>query len=173
MLPPGHIAGGYLAGKLASLAIPELNQPDYLAFSAFFGFFPDLDFFIAFAKSKKMTIDDSVNHHKFVTHAPFLYLVLFSIFYLLFPEHRLYAWAFIIGTWSHLLIDTFFSDGTAWLYPFSGRLFGKNSDQPIRVAETDFWKHWTQFIKEYFKLYAFKAEVALIIIALAILFTTY
>src|SRR3989338_11058321 len=107
MLPPGHIAGGYTAGKLAAWLFPQLNTPEFLVLAAFFGFFPDLDFFLAFAKSKRMIIDSRFNHHKFATHAPVLYFLIFGICYLIFPDYRYIAVAFIIGTWSHLLIDTF------------------------------------------------------------------
>src|SRR3989338_3782405 len=119
MLPPGHIAAGFLATKIASGFVPELNQPQYLALGAFFGFIPDLDFFLAFFKLKKFISSEKLNHRRFATHAPLLYLLLFILsYYLIFPQHPLTALAFILGTWSHFLIDTFAAEGIGWLYPF-------------------------------------------------------
>ncbi|MBI4363220.1 MAG: metal-dependent hydrolase [Candidatus Doudnabacteria bacterium] len=116
MLPPGHIAGGYLTGKIASQFIPALNTPELLALTAFAGFLPDLDFFLVFIKAKKfVNTDESINHRTFLTHAPLLYLLLFVVCYLIFPEYRVLEFAFVIGTWSHIFIYTFSSDGIQWL----------------------------------------------------------
>ena len=168
MLPPGHIAGGFLVGKIAAGIASSLNQSEFFAWSSFFGFFPDLDFFLVFFKSKRfVNSDESINHRKFLTHAPLLYLVLFIAFYLLFPAYQLYAWAFLLGTWSHFFIDTFSADGIPWLYPFSNKLYNYPLDhKKITIAETGFLKHWSQFIREYTQIFSFKAEIFLIIIAL-------
>lgn len=166
MLPPGHIAGGYLAGKLASVIYPELNQPEYLALSSFFGFFPDVDFFLAFFKLKKLISSESVNHRKFITHVPFLYLLAFIIWYFLWPETRMIAVTFLIGTWSHFLIDTFAAEGIQWLYPFSKKLLGLKLDRKIVIQEQAFLAHWTEFVKEYTKRFSFKAELIIIITAI-------
>src|SRR3989344_8336643 len=166
MLPLGHIAGGYLAGKLASIAFPELNQPLYLGLSALFGFIPDLDSFFAFLKGKKFTIDESIDHHQFITHTPIFYLFIFGFWYLLFPETRLVAWTFIIGTLSHLVIDTFASDGTQWLYPFSKKLFRFSSDPQIPHPDKKFTEFWLDFIKRYIKLNSFRLEIAFIVISI-------
>ena len=166
MLPPGHIAASFLVGKIAGQFIPGLDQPQYLALTSFFGFVPDLDHFLAFAKSKKMIIDEKINHHRFITHAPIFYVFLFILWFIFFPEFKLVAYTFLLGTFSHLLIDTFASDGTVWLYPFSKKLYGKNPDKPFVVKEERFFQHWIEFVKKYIKLYAFKAEIIIIVIAI-------
>lgn len=167
MLPPGHIAGGYLTGKLGALFIPALNTPELLVLTAFFGFVPDLDFFFAFGKTKKFVItEEETNHHLYITHAPIFYIAIFILWLIIFPESELYAYTFILGTLSHLLIDTFASDGTLWLYPFSKKLYGIKLDQPIRIKNENFWQHWTLFVKEYFKLKSFRLELILIVLAL-------
>lgn len=167
MLPPGHIAAGFLSAKIASNFIPALGEPQYLGLTAFFGFFPDLDFFLAFFKLKKFISSNDVNHRRFATHAPLLYLFLFTVYYLLFPDDRIFAWAFIIGTWSHFLIDSFSAEGVQWLYPFSKKLYGLPLDARISVKEQGFMAHWVEFVKVYSRVFSFKAEILLIIIALS------
>ena len=169
MLPPGHVAGGYLAGKLASSFCTSFQSPEVLAATAFFGFFPDLDFFLVFAKNKKWISSEKINHRTFVSHAPLLYLLVFIIWYFVFTETRDYAWAFIIGTWSHFIIDTFSAEGILWLYPFSKKLINKPMDPKINITEQGFFNHWFRFVKEYMKVFSFKAEVTLILIALIVL----
>ncbi|MBI2355608.1 MAG: metal-dependent hydrolase [Candidatus Doudnabacteria bacterium] len=166
MLPPGHIAGGFLAGKIASQFIPGFNEPQYLGLAAFFGFFPDLDFFLAFLKLKKFISSENINHRKFVTHAPLVYLLIFVIWYLLFPEQQLLAVAFLLGTWSHFIIDSFSADGVQWLYPFSKKSYGFSFDRKIEVHEQNFSRHWLQFIKDYTKVLSFKVEIILILAAI-------
>lgn len=170
MLPPGHAAGGYLAAKAVSLYAPALNNPDFLAWTALFAVAPDLDLFYGFYRDRKFVVtSEKTNHHLCITHAPIFYLTIFLLWIIFLPQYSLYAYAFIIGTLSHLIIDTFASDGTAWLYPLSKKLYGPKMDKSIRIKDEDFLKHWTSFVKEYSKLYAFKAEVILIIIALTTL----
>lgn len=171
MLPIGHLAGGYLAGKIAARFIPALNQPEYLALSAFFGFAPDLDFFIAFAKSKKMILDKRFDHHKYLSHAPLVYLAVFALWYSIFPATRLVAWTFILGTWSHLLIDTFTigAGGTMWFYPFSKKQFGVQLDESLEIIETRFWRYWWNYTKEYLNLNIFKVELTVVIISILVL----
>ncbi|MBI4049793.1 MAG: metal-dependent hydrolase [Candidatus Doudnabacteria bacterium] len=169
MLPPGHIAGGFLAAKAAAQLVPSLNRPEFLALTSFFAFLPDIDFFLVFLKKGKFIADESINHRKFKTHAPLLYLLLFAIYYLLFPEQRLFAWAFIIGTWSHFFIDTFSAEGILWLYPFSNTLYNLPLDRKISLPDLSFFQYWLTFLKEYAKVFSFKLEIILIITALGLL----
>lgn len=169
MLPPGHIAGGYLAGKLVTLAIPQFNQPEYLALSAFFGFFPDLDFFLAFAKAKKFIQVEEIDHHDFPSHAPSVYIFAFIMWFAIFPGTRMIAIAFVVGTLSHLVIDTFASSGTMWLYPLSKKVYQIKVDEPIKLIKGKFWGHWIDFIKKYSKVNAFKLEILFIFLAIIIL----
>lgn len=166
MLPPGHIAAGYLAGKLASQFIPELNKPEYLALTSLFAFLPDLDFFFAFFKLKKFISSSDANHHDYLSHAPLLYLLAFVICYLLFPDYHLVAITFIIGTWSHFIIDSISAVGILWLYPFNKKLYGLTLDRRIEITDQRFFPHWQRFVKEYTKVFSFRLEIALIIIAI-------
>lgn len=169
MLPPGHVAGGFLVGKIVQYFFPQYSGSELLWWSAFFGFFPDLDFFLVFLKTKKFISNERINHRKFATHAPLPYLLLLVIWYLLIPKHQLVAVAFILGTWSHFLLDSFSLEGIAWLYPFSKKLYNKTLDTKIVIKKENFFEHWTEFLVKYSKLFSFKAELALISIALATL----
>lgn len=171
MLPPGHIAAGFLSAQAAAIFIPGLNDPKYLLLSALFGFAPDLDFFIIFAKVKKFISSDAVNHRKFITHAPLLYLLLFAVCYLLFPAQWLLALTFLLGTWSHFLLDSVSSSGIAWLWPFSKNLYGFGLDKKIIVINQTFFRHWIEFLQKYSRIFSFKAEMTLVLLALLILFT--
>lgn len=121
MLPPGHIAGGYIA----SFGILKLLKPDLdpsqinilLALGTFFGFAPDLDHFLAFARIKRFTVpNDRINHRHFISHAPFLWLAVCAALFLLFPD-PLFRYGLIVvlaGSWSHFILDSF-SYGIKWL----------------------------------------------------------
>jgi hypothetical protein len=118
-------------------------------------------------KAKKMIIVKSINHREFITHAPLVYLLVFAIWYWLFPEARLFSWSFIIGTWSHFFIDTFGApvDGIPWLYPFSKKNFCINIDRDTEHTERPFINYWMTFVKQYIKLATAKLELLVIIIA--------
>ena len=68
MLPPGHIAAGYLATKLfLGVVKPELNttQTDQLLmWGMFFAFAPDLDMFYAFWKVKGLKHTGKTFNHR-------------------------------------------------------------------------------------------------------------
>ncbi|MEO8065656.1 MAG: metal-dependent hydrolase [Candidatus Doudnabacteria bacterium] len=166
MLPPGHIAGGYLAGKIASIWIPALRQPEYLALSSFFGFVPDLDTFWTFYKNKRMISTDRINHRQYFTHAPLLYLAIFLLWYILFPHSRLIALTFILGTWSHFILDTFSYEGIMWMWPFSTSALSILAPTKISIRSTEFFGHWLEVAKKYSRLGLAKAEAMLIIIAI-------
>jgi membrane-bound metal-dependent hydrolase YbcI (DUF457 family) len=166
MLPPGHLAGGFLAGKLASLWIPQLNQSEYLVMATLFGILPDLDFFLVFYKKGKFIADDKIDHHDFPSHAPLLYIAVFVLWILLFPNSEFAAVAFILGTLSHFVIDTFTTEGILWLYPFSGKKFRLNHDPKIPHPNLQFIAFWKDFLKQYIKLNSFKLEAAITIVAI-------
>lgn len=166
MLPPGHLAGGFLAGKLASIWVPELNQPTYLILTTLFGAFPDLDFFLVFYKKGKFIADDKINHHDFPSHAPLLYVAIFVIWIVLFPHTKLIAIAFILGTLSHFVLDTITTEGIWWLYPFSKKKFSLIRDPKISQHDDKFLDFWIYFVKQYSKLPSFKLEAATVVIAI-------
>lgn len=171
MLPPGHLAVGFLAGKIVSLAILEFNEPKVLLFTSLFGILPDLDFFYAFFKARRFITKEEINHRHFVTHAPLLYLAVFLVWFWLFPLTWIISLAFLVGTWSHFIVDTLGSDGIAWAYPFSNKFFTIGADKKLVITEQNFFKHWYSLVSNYcFKTRSAKFEISIVIITLFIIF---
>ncbi len=181
MLPPGHIAGGYIVSEIVlhnlnySFSYHEANL--LLLVGIFFSFAPDLDFFAAFAKTKSLKIDNNVApHRKFFSHAPLLWLVIGLLTFLInsdpfYKTVGIMIWA---GTWTHFILDSEW--GIMWLWPFSKKYFpfseayyqrkytqGQDVDKNL-----GFWKYWLEVARvEYFKRHGF-LEIILIVIALTI-----
>jgi len=172
MLPAGHIAAGYLAGKLATVVVPSLATPKFLFLTIIFAFLPDLDRLLAFAKIGKFTDSQDVNHRTFATHAPIFYLGIFCVWLVVFPTYQMQAWSFIIGTMSHFAIDTLGADGILWLFPFSEKMYKLTRDNKIIIDEDKFFIYWIGFFRKYVKLPSFKLEIVLVLISLLILFLT-
>ncbi len=155
MLPPGHIAAGYLVAKTVlhfSPALPAVQRHWLLFWGAFFGFAPDLDMFYLFYRVKRLTVtDDDPNHRELYTHAPVLWLIAgLSIFFLAVdPFWKIFGLLVWLGSWSHFLLDTI-QHGVMWAWPvrrkpyaFIGGLV-KSHLRPI-----GFWNFWVQFIRFY------------------------
>lgn len=180
MLPPGHIAAGYLATysllKLTghNFDVQQINQ--LLFWGMFFGFVPDLDMFVAFAKIKGFSIKmDKFDHRKFVTHAPLIWLAAGLAVY--FPTENLFTkfvgFIILAGAGSHLFLDTL-QYGIMWLWPFSNRLYAfKDREKKITQPSADkrgFFAYWLEFLWLYMtkaKL-SFYLESLIIIIALLV-----
>lgn len=129
MLPPGHIAGGYLTSRLLQKFLPysfTTRQKKQLSFlGALFGFMPDLDFFYAFYKTHSFTIDvHEIDHRLFLTHTPILWLAIgLSVFALTKkPFVKALGLLLWLGTWSHLILDSI-EHGVRWLWPLNANLY--------------------------------------------------
>lgn len=179
MLPPGHVAAGYLVAKallvLAHPALTEAQQQYLLLWGMFFGFAPDLDMFFSFFKMKKFVVSEGVNHRKFFSHAPILWfcgsLVIFVggvLGHSLFLQYLgIVAW---LGSWSHFFFDAI-QYGVMWLWPWNKEplaIFDKEIESDI--PPQDFLPFWVKQVKWYMTRLAitFITEVVLIILALAV-----
>lgn len=148
MLPPGHIAGGYLTSKLLQKALPytfTTREKKILSFcGAFFGFMPDLDFFYAFAKAKSWIIStEMIDHRTFLTHTPLPWMILGLLVFTLAkkPFAKAIGLLLWLGTWSHLILDSI-EHGVRWLWPFSKHLYaiaGVVERIDTRSAFVSFW----------------------------------
>ena len=178
MLPPGHIAAGYLTAK-ALLHFTHQNltahqQNQLLLWGMLFGFIPDIDTFIAFAREKSFwNVGEKNNHRKFVTHAPIIWLVIGLIVLAVAPnvywkDVGLLLW---LGSWSHFLLDTI-QYGIMWLWPFSKRVyaFKDREKQYINSSGSGFWRYWTGFVKSYGQSITFYCELIILISAIIIYF---
>ncbi len=161
MLPPGHIAAGYLTAKAyITLAHPNITVAQshaLLWLGALFGFIPDVDMFLAFFKLRSLTIQsEKVDHRVFLTHVPWLWLIA-GLFVSLcgkvignsFVESiGMILW---LGTWSHFILDSFYW-GLRWLWPFSQKCYAWFPLRPGALPNNNkkFFNYWFVFIQNYF-----------------------
>ena len=177
MLPPGHIAAGFLTAEvLLHVVHPQLSsiqQNQLLWWGMFFGFAPDLDTFIAFAKEKAFIITNPKNsHRKIFTHAPLLWM-LAGLALMLFAGSLYWKWVGLLlwaGSWSHFFLDTI-QYGIMWLWPFSSRIYAfTDKELNFNIKEHGFFGYWLKFLKSYSKQISFYLEVLIILTALIIYF---
>lgn len=179
MLPPGHVAGGYLtAYALIKLTHPALDQQhidSLLLTGAFLGFAPDLDSFYAFYKVKSFTIQNNqVNHRGFLSHTPFVWLIAGLLIYFLSSNEfikyiGLLVW---LGPWSHFALDSF-SHGVKWLWPLNDKFYAlQDPGKSKGLEQKGFTQYWFKFLFNYThkRKSTFIAEVLIILTALIIFF---
>lgn len=178
MLPPGHIAAGYITAKFVisslhyNLTAHEVNN--LILWGTFFAFAPDLDFFYAFAKSKSLRIEnDKVIHRKFFSHAPVLWLMAgLAIFFLAAtPYHKAFGLLLWICSWTHFILDSQW--GIMWFWPISTKFYPFSDEHYKRIygtetpiAEKGFWKYWWTLTKSVYLNKAGLIEIVLILIAI-------
>lgn len=177
MLPPGHIAAGYLVARLAvALTAPDLtaSQMENLAMAgAFFGFAPDLDMFYAFWKERGLKHTGlNFTHRDFITHTPMAWL---AIAFLVAIFGRTEFWYFfacivLLGAGSHLFLDSTIM-GVRWLYPFKNKFYAlKDPGVERQNLAAGFFGHWSNLLRMYYKnaRITVLAEIAIVIVALAL-----
>lgn len=177
MLPPGHLASGYLATKLAILKLsalyPQASQARFWAVGILASLVIDLDDLYAFLRiGRPIAATAAVDHRKFVTHAP---LVHFGIAILGFgyawlsgsSDWQLYSILYLLGTWTHLFFDSF-GYGIMWLWPFDKKLYSFfNPGKRLAVPEElPIISYWLRFFREYLLYPPVLVEISLLIIAL-------
>lgn len=181
MLPTGHIAAGYLVARgVLALTHPALSsvQQNYLIWwTVFFGFAPDLDMFAAFAQVQRFIVTGKLNHRKFFSHAPILWLLLGVciafpawLMHNLFWEYAgLLAW---LGSWSHFALDSIQS-GVMWLWPVKTQQFAlKDAGLSSELPERRFVPYWISFLKFYATeaTLSFVLEIVVLLAAIIIFF---
>lgn len=172
MLPPGHIVGGYVVAEAVlavthfSLSAQQTNE--LLLLGMFFAFAPDLDFFYAFFRLHGWTLQkNTVDHRKFVTHMPIVWLVagLAIFFAAQTPFMKVLGLLVWLGAWSHFLLDTI-EYGIMWLWPFSSKVYAlKNKERKFVTVEKSFVRYWTHFVWWYMHQMSFWLEVGVIVVA--------
>lgn len=171
MLPPGHIAAGYLVTKVfLGITKPELNttQTDQLLlWGMFFAFAPDLDMFYAFWKEKSFKhTGKSFNHRQFISHIPLVWLIAGFIVVIFAKNQFIQYFGLIIwlSSWSHFVLDSE-SLGIRWLYPFSKKFYALKNPGVCDVNNANgFFHHWFNLIKIYHQKYKLTFYAELIII---------
>ena len=169
MLPPGHVAAGFLTAEaLLKITKPELSFSQYrdlLYWGMFFGFAPDLDYFLAFAIQKAWTIPDfeKNSHRRFLSHAPIMWLLVgLAIFFTaqtaFFKTFGLIVW---LASWGHFLLDTI-EFGIMWFWPVSTKKFYFIFRAEQKNHQLNFVSFWWQAVKYYCSSVSFYFEVLLI-----------
>lgn len=179
MLPPGHIAAGYLLAT----ALLNFTQPGFdtqqtaqlLALGAFFGFAPDLDVFFSFARGKSVSVPLMKHNHRFYwSHTPLPWLIVSLLIYFLASDPFLkYVGLMIwLGSWSHFALDSIIF-GIMWLWPFSNKHFAlsKNKNDIMAGEQTGlgFFRSWLAFLKNWQRDYRINLILEFIIIVSAII----
>jgi membrane-bound metal-dependent hydrolase YbcI (DUF457 family) len=180
MLPPGHIAAGFLTAeallKIAHPQITQTQQNQLLWWGMFFGFAPDLDYFIGFIREHAWFIKQQRNNHrKFISHAPILWLIAgLAIYFLSVDTYwKLVGLLLWLASWSHFLLDSI-EYGIMWLWPFSSEIYAlRNKEKDLKSRDNNFLDFWITFVKSYTKTVTFYCEVIIIILALILFFTKY
>jgi membrane-bound metal-dependent hydrolase YbcI (DUF457 family) len=183
MLPPGHIAAGFLTAKaLLHFAHPGLSaaqQTHLLWWGAFFGFAPDLDNFVAFAKVRAWWYKpgtDSNIHRRFYSHLPVLWLFAGLLIYVFAwsPYYKMFGLVVWLGSWSHFLLDSIDIYGIMWLWPFNKEIWAlKDRGVDVKINSKGFFEFWFNFLKFYVTRWTFYVELVLLISTLFFLFTNY
>ncbi len=190
MLPPGHIAAGYIIAEAVIKFVPfnlTVDQTQTLSFIGMFvGFAPDLDFFYAFAKLGRMRIDnEKANHRKLIGHAPLLWLLLGLIIFFgaavistsnqdFYKALGLIIWLCSFG---HFVLDS--ESGIMWAWPISKKLYYfplgylKGSKPKVETLNLvspneNFFQFWLDVVKRYMTETSSYLEIIIIIIALVI-----
>ena len=173
MLPPGHIAGGYLV-SVALLKYTHNNFTAYqikelLLIGTFFGFAPDIDFFFSFYRARGLVVSSPKdNHRKFYSHAPILWFLAGAIIFLAAsnPFYRYVGLLVWLGSWSHFFLDSI-EYGIMWLWPLNSRIYAfKDAGREFEIVQKDFSGFWISFVKRYAKKVSFYLEMLVIVIAL-------
>ncbi len=180
MLPPGHIAAGFLTAEaLLKITHPNLtpNQLNQLLFwGAFWGFAPDLDYFYSFALEKAFTIKDTEknNHRRFITHAPVVWLTagLLIFFLATSPFWKTFGLLVWLGSWSHFLLDSI-EYGVIWLWPLSKKKYAFKHVESFNITKRGFFAYWWEFVKLYTKAITFYAEIIILVSAFIIYLTNH
>ena len=182
MLPPGHLAAGYLvATAYESIFHPVLTpgqNKGLLWIGALAGFIPDIDMFFAFIKIKAWRIDsEKADHRAFFTHYPIIWLIMsLAIFIIGKTLSNVFIQSISIviflGTLSHFILDSLDSgNGIKWLWPFSNKLYTIKNNNLV-VGGNSFIAYWLGLVTLYFKKAKVTAiaETTLVIVALLLLF---
>ncbi|MCR4328603.1 MAG: metal-dependent hydrolase [Patescibacteria group bacterium] len=183
MLPLGHIATGYLVGRIVSFyANAPSEYADLFVFGGIIaGTIPDIDFIPFFIKHRALKLVRGSSHRNYITHTPVLWFILGLCIYFLNYDSPVRYFGIILwlGTWSHFLGDSL-EYGIRWLWPFTNTYYSvyPNPSAP-KLSEIAASIHSPEgsipFYFEYLRVVYFKSRVcwlecSVIIIALFFFF---
>ncbi|MBM3257231.1 MAG: metal-dependent hydrolase [Candidatus Liptonbacteria bacterium] len=176
MLPPGHLAAGFLTSygllKLSNVAFTPTEAGFILLAGTILGAIPDIDFIPFFSSRKSMRFTDSDTHRRYITHAPIIWLTIGLITALIAPNSFIWVLGLLIwlAPWSHFMGDSL-EFGVRWLWPLSNRYFalGKYPDRDLATEKT-LIRHYWGIIRAYMtQSITFPLEAVLLLSAAAVL----
>ncbi len=172
MLPPGHVAAGFLTAKallhFLNPSISPVEETHLIWWGVFFSFAPDLDMFYSFAKEKAFAVRNPLanNHRKLISHAPILWLLagLGIYFFAQSPYFKTFGLILWACSWSHFVLDSI-EYGIMWLWPFNKRNWAlKDAGVDGKIEGENSFKFWLNFLNFYRTLWTFYAEIIVLII---------
>jgi membrane-bound metal-dependent hydrolase YbcI (DUF457 family) len=180
MLPPGHLAGGFLtATAVLKIIKPDLSQEQIsqlLGWGMFFSFAPDLDTFVSFIKEHTWFVKNPQNNHrKFISHAPLLWLAggLLVYFFSADVYWKIAGLLLWLCSWSHFLLDSV-EYGIMWLWPFNKDVFAiRNRERDFSIQSLNFFGYWWTYLKLYAGTLTFYIEISIIIVAIILFFSNH
>lgn len=134
-----HFIGGVCAPIMLSAVMPIENIAVVAGVSAFSALLPDIDIEGSKVHNKAGIVGKGVTSifsHRGFIHTPILYVVLYALMSMVLPQAI--CLGFLIGTISHLVLDTFNYKGIMWMYPFSRKHFHIASIKTRTTMETIF-----------------------------------
>lgn len=104
--------------------------------------FPNFDVFPTLLRKKTPKNTLAETHGSTILHAPFLYIVLLPILYLLLnhwgiTNSLIIVTSFSLGGMIHILSESLDEKGRRLLYPFSKKFYG------VQILPYDFWTYLT------------------------------
>jgi membrane-bound metal-dependent hydrolase YbcI (DUF457 family) len=175
MLPPGHIAAGFLTAKallhFSHGYLSASQQTHLLWWGMFFSFAPDLDNFVAFAKIHswwyKPGMDNTI-HRRFYSHLPILWLIagLLIYFFSQSPYFKMFGLLLWLCSWSHFVLDSI-EYGIMWLWPLNKEKWAlKDRGVEKNISGKGFFSYWINYLKFYATRWTFYTEIIILMLAL-------
>lgn len=174
MLPPGHVAGGFLVGKAITYfnsSLSNSEQAFVLGLAMFFAFAPDLDMFWSFYNEKNFTIKSLENNHrKYISHTPVFWFIVALVF-AIFTQNDLFALTVFLAALSHLILDSL-QYGVMWLWPCEYKLYALKDAGVVKGVnkETGFLNYWIKAVRQYAEFFRLTFLSEIFVISLALYF---
>lgn len=134
-----HFVGGICAAALTSTVMPVESLAIVTAVSAVSALVPDLDIEDSKLGRKAGFISKGISRafgHRGFFHTPILYIALYFLMSMALPMNI--CLGFLIGTMSHLILDSFNYKGIMWLFPLTKKHFHIASIKTRGFGETMF-----------------------------------
>ena len=163
MLPPGHIAAGYVTTKAllhyTHAQLTHHQQTVLLWWGSVLGLAPDFDVFYWLVKHRTLKAEHKTDNHRyFLSHAPILWLLAGGLIFLLAPTEygKLFGLLVWLCSWSHFVLDSI-QYGIMWLWPLNKRIYclfpiiqeDRFQDTLVASRNQNFFRYWFTWLLAY------------------------